>query len=461
MIVGRKLLSVAAVIWLVAACGSTATPAPTPPPATPPPATAPAIATATPVTTPAPANATNFTFWTFVDRHATWWHTRQNEWNATHPDRPVNLTSTVTEYNQMHDNLTAALASGTGAPEIVDVEISKFGNYTKGTIHLLDLTAEVAPYKADLIASRLAPYQASGKQLGIDYHLGAVLAFYNADIMKKAGVDPASIKTWDDYIAAGKKVQAAVPGVTFSVIDTNDIHPAATLMREAGGGLYDSSQKVSLNSAGTIEALTLINQMVNVDKIATGTPGGNSFTPEAYAAWQAGKIASIWMPQWFMTRFTDNMPALCGKMVIEPMPTFTDSTRATNTFTTTMGGGTGTAVTDQTPAADQQLAKDFVTWAKLTKDGQESGWINLGFDPYRPDVYADPALLTPDACFSGQITFSIIKSELGNVAPEYTGDQLPAIVDYMKTTLLSDVISGKTTPTDAANAAQTQFATTP
>jgi arabinosaccharide transport system substrate-binding protein len=449
---GRRILSLVLVTWMVAACNSSA--ATTAPPVT----TLAPNSTPTAVVTPAPANAVNFTFWTFVDRQATYWHERANAWNSSHPDRPLTITDTVTDYNQMHDNLTAALASGTGAPEIVDVEISKFGNYTKGTVHLLDLTAEVAPYKADLIASRLAPYQAGGKQLGVDYHLGAVLAFYNADIMKKGGVDPASIKSWDDYIAAGKKVQAANPGVTFSVIDTNDIHPAATLMREAGGGMYDSSNKVSLNSAGTIEALTLINQMVNVDKIATGTPGGNSFTPEAYAAWQAGKIASIWMPQWFMTRFVDNMPALCGHMVIEPMPTFTDSTRATNTYTTTMGGGTGTAVTDQTPAADQQLAKDFVTWAKLTKEGQESGWLDLGFDPYRTDVYSDPALDRPDSCFSNQKTFDIIKSELGNVAPEYTGDQLPAIVDYLKTTLLSDVISGKKTPTDAANAAQTQFA---
>ncbi len=28
--------------------------------------------------------------------------------------------------------------------------------------------------------------------------------FYNMDIMKKAGVDPASIKTWEDYRRAGK-----------------------------------------------------------------------------------------------------------------------------------------------------------------------------------------------------------------------------------------------------------------
>ena len=134
-----------------------------------------------------------------------------------------------------------------------------------------------------------------------------------------------------------------------------------------------------------------------------------------------GQFASVWMPQWYMTRFPDNMAGLsCGKMVVRPMPLF-----EAGGFTTTMGGGTGTAVTDQTPEAEQQLAKDFVTFAKLTKEGQTAIWTDLGFDPYRNDVYDDPALQAPDAYFSGEVTFETIKSEFGNVAPEFTGPQYP------------------------------------
>ena len=157
--------------------------------------------------------------------------------------------------------------------------------------------------------------------------------------------------------------------------------------------------------------------MVNEDKIAAPTPGGNNGQPEFYAAMQAGKIASVWMPQWYMTRFPDNMASLVRQ---DGHPA--DAARSTaGRLHHHDGGGTGTAVTDQTPADKQQLAKDFVTWAKLTKEGQTSIWTDLGFDPYRKDVYDDPALRKPDPCFSNQITFDVIKSELGNVAPEYTG----------------------------------------
>ena len=111
----------------------------------------------------------------------------------------------------MHNNLLAAFMAGQGAPDLVDIEIGKFSTFvkTEDNVHLLDLTAEVAPYLPDLIATRMAPYQAYGKQLGIDYHLGAYLMYYNRALLEEAGIDPDAIKTWDDYVAAGKTVPGA------------------------------------------------------------------------------------------------------------------------------------------------------------------------------------------------------------------------------------------------------------
>lgn len=395
-----------------------------------------------------PADAT-FTFWTFVDRHATWWQSRADAWNAANPDKQITLNCSVIAYEQMHNNLAAAFTSGSGAPNLVDIEIGKFANFTKGTIHLVDMTAEAQAYAPDLVATRLAPYQAAGKQYAVDYHLGAVLAFYNKEILDAANVDPASIKTWDDYIAAGKAVQAASPDVAFSAVDITGVIPVRSLMLQAGGGVYDQGGNLIMNSDANVRALQLVAKMVNEDKIAIPAPGGNNGSPEFYTAMQAGQIASVWMPQWYMTRFPDNMSSLCGKMVIEPMPLFEAGGN-----TTTMQGGTGTAVTDQTPADKQQLAKDFVTWAKLTKEGQESIWNDLGFDPYRPDVYDDEALRKPDPCFSDQITFDVIKSELGKVAPEYTGPAYPQAQDYMAQQLINDVVVNGVDPKEALDTAQ-------
>ena len=396
---------------------------------------------------PPPAGAVELTFWTFVDRHAVYFEQAAERWNAANPDRPITIAPSVIEYTQMHDNLIAAFLAGSGAPDIVDIEIGKFANFTKGDLHLLDMTAEIEPYVADLVETRLAPYEFDGKRLAADYHLGAFLAFYNKEILDAAGVDVDAIKTWDDYIEAGKAVTK--DGVTFAAVDVNGIMSIRGLMLQNGGGAYDVDGNLILNSAENAEAVQLLADMVNVHKIAAATPGGNNGTPEFYEAMAAGQFASVWMPQWYMTRFPDNMASLSGRMVVRPMPLFREGG-----FTTTMGGGTGTAVTDQTPAEEQQLAKDFVTFAKLTKEGQTAIWTDLGFDPYRNDVYDDPALRQPDEYFSNEITFDVIKSELGNVAPEYTGPRYPEIQEYFNTTLTYDVLTNGVAPAEALAAAQ-------
>ena len=43
--------------------------------------------------------------------------------------------------------------------------------------------------------------------------------FYRRDFYEEAGVDPASIKSWDDFIAAGKNFIEANPGVTMTQAD--------------------------------------------------------------------------------------------------------------------------------------------------------------------------------------------------------------------------------------------------
>src|SRR4029078_12741937 len=118
---------------------------------------------------------------------------------------------------------------------------------------------------------------------------------YNKDILDAAGVDPASIKTWDDYIAAGKKVQTAKPDVNFSAIDITGVIPIRSLMLEAGGGVYDQGGNLIMNSDANVKALQLASKMINDDKIAVPAPGGNNGQPDFFAAMQAGKIASVWM----------------------------------------------------------------------------------------------------------------------------------------------------------------------
>jgi arabinosaccharide transport system substrate-binding protein len=136
-----------------------------------------------------------------------------------------------------------------------------------------------------------------------------------------------------------------------------------------------------------------------------------------------------------MSRFPGRLQSLCGSMIVRPMPPFEEGG-----FTTTMGGGTGTAVTDQAAPEKQELAKEFLAFAKLGYDAQKALYTDLGFDPFRPDVYEDPDLLLTDECFSGEVPFEIIKSELGNVAPEFTGPLYPEARTVLQEQVLPGIV---------------------
>jgi arabinosaccharide transport system substrate-binding protein len=382
---------------------------------------------------------TDLSLWVFVKGHGDFMVKQAEAWNAANPDRPINLTYTESEYNQMHDNLTAAFMAGQGGPDLVDIEVGKFARYvkTEDNVHLLDLTDVVAPYLPDLVATRMAPYTAFGKQLGIDYHLGAYLMYYNRALLDEAGIDPDAIKTWDDWVAAGKQFQEKSPDKSWSTVASNDIFSAYGLMYTNGGHVYDADGNLVLNSPENAEALQFMSDLVHVEGVAIPAPGGGIVqNPEFNAALVNGEIASFWSPQWMMTRFPTNMDSLCGSMIVRPMPLWEEGG-----FTTTMGGGTGTAVTDQTAPEKQELAKEFLAFAKLSKDAQKALYTDLGFDPYRPDVYEDPDLLVTDDCFSGEVPFEVIKSELGNVAPEYTGPLYPEARDVLEEQILPAIVN--------------------
>jgi len=398
---------------------------------------------------------TDLSLWVFVDDHARFLEDQAALWNAANPDRPITITAEVIPYEDMHNNLLAAFVAGSGAPDLVDIEIGKFSTFvkTEDNVHLLDLTAEVAPYLPDLVATRMAPYQAYGKQLGLDYHLGSYLMYYNRVLLEQAGIDPDAIKTWDDYVAAGKTFQEKFPDKSWTAVGGQEYFTASGLMGQNGGGLYNAAGELIVNSPANVEALQFLTDMVNVHHIAIPTPGGNVHSADFYAALTNQQVASVWMPQWYMIRppWQDAEAPLCGSMIVRRMPMFKE-----DGFTTTTGGGTGTAVTDQTPEAEQQVAKDFLAFAKLTKTAQKALYTDLGFDPYRMDVYDDPELAVPNDCFSGEDTFSIIKSGLGNVAPEYVGPMSPEARTYISTTTLDQIVNQGKPVADALAEAQSQ-----
>ena len=222
----------------------------------------------------AAAETTTLTFWTFQELHQQFFEKQVELWNENNPDNQINLESTVYPYDQMHNKLLIALQSGVGAPDIADIEISKFANYLKGSNpQLVPVNDVVDPLMDKMITARFENYAKDGKYYGIPFHVGATVMYYNMEMMDAAGVDIDNIVTWDDYVEAGKKVKSALdkPMTTVEVTEHWTLYP---MISQIGSDIFAEDGSVILDNDKNERVLTFINDMVHKSEIAVPAPGG-------------------------------------------------------------------------------------------------------------------------------------------------------------------------------------------
>ncbi len=323
-------------------------------------------------------NATELSYWTFVELHGQHFEKMLGKWNAENPDRQIKLNVTVMPYDDMHNKLSIAVQSGTGAPDIADIELGKFPDFLAGTPQLEPLDDVIDPYRDTLVQSRIDLYSKDGVNYGAPTHVGASVAFYNTEILKEAGVNYEDIVTWEDFKQAGIQVYEKT-GKYMGTADTSAAWQASMLLAQQGADLTDESGNPIVNSEEMVKAMTLLKDLQDNNVIAT-IAGGQPDTEEAYGEFNAGNYATAFMPLWQMSRYTNYMPDLSGKIAIAPIPVMEEGMPRS-----VGGGGTGTVVTKT--AKDVKLAKDFLAFAKLSLDANKEIWNTLGFDPVNMDVW--------------------------------------------------------------------------
>jgi len=160
---------------------------------------------------------------------------------------------------------------------------------------LQDITDQVKGYADSLTPAALAAFTSNGRVYGLPTALSQVGFLCNSELMAKAKVDPASIKTWDDLLAAVKTLKAA--GVTPIVVGGADKWPLhfywthlavriggkpafeAALRGENGGFAGETFQKSGV----------LFKQLVDLQPFQNGFLGFKN--PQAVGYFGDGKAA--------------------------------------------------------------------------------------------------------------------------------------------------------------------------
>ncbi|WP_321991565.1 extracellular solute-binding protein [Marispirochaeta aestuarii] len=379
---------------------------------------------------------TELEFWTFQEIHIEFYEKMAERWNNMNPDRQISLTATAYPYDEMHNQLLVALQSGVGAPDIVDIEISRFPNYLRGKPQLVPMNDKIEPIIDDFVKARFDIYASGGTYYGLPFHVGATVMYYNMEILNQAGVNPDDIKTWKDYVRAGQQVVKAT-GKPMTTVEVTEQWSFWPLVSQRKSGFVDKNGEVILDNEINIETLQFLDDMVNKYKVAIPTPGGFHHSEEYYGFMNDGGAASIAMPFWYMGRFTDYMSDLKGKIAIRPLPRFTQGGNRSAGM-----GGTGTVVTNQSKNID--LAKDFLAYAKLSEEGNILLWEFLGFDPPRWSVWDDPALKKENKFTrfftNGTGIFEEVLKVKDEIYPVYMSPAIPDIISIIQSEVMYQTI---------------------
>jgi len=388
--------------------------------------------------------AEEITFWNFNELHSGFFEDAANRWNEEFTDRPIKLVAETYPFDQMHNNLLLSLQAGSGAPDLADIEVGQFANFLQGDVQLESLNDKVEPELENMVDSRFEIYAKDGEYYAMDYHVGATVMYYNEEIMNEAGVDIDSIETWDDYVEAGKQVVENTDAM-MTTVESDEHWTFQPMISQRGSDFFDENGDVILDNDINVNTLEFIHDLVYEHEIAELTPGGFHHAEEYYGYMNEGGAASLMMPMWYMGRFTDYMEDLKGKVQIRPLPTWEEGGNRSAGM-----GGTGTVVTNQ--SENPELAKDFLAYAKLTKEGNVKLWEILGFDPPRHDVW-DSEEMRADNRFYDYFhddIFDILLDIRDEIAEVNITENTPDAVQEIQSTVMHSVLRDQSkTPEEA------------
>ena len=388
-------------------------------------------------------DVTTLNVWTFIENHQDFYTDMAEKWNEENPDRKVKLVLSNMAYDDMHNKLSLALESGEGAPDVVDIELGKFPAF---------MTDAIAPYKDNVVQSRLDLYSKDGKCYGLPTHVGTTVAFYNTEALEAAGIDYTTIKTWDDFKEAGIKYHDAT-GKTFAAAETTAQWTLNLMLAQKGGSYLKEDGSLDVNNDKMVEVLQCMKDMQDAGALAT-IAGGQPDNEEAYPLFNDGEVAAAIMPFWQTSRYLSYMTDLSGKVAIAAPPVFGDN----DAVKTIGGGGTGTAVVASGENAD--LAADVFAFIKLSDEANVEVWNVLGFDPVNTEVWTQTDITeNPDnqyvKYFNTKPFDTLLEVQDGiGLLDCYTDEKMPSINNVFTTQTLNDIFESGVDVKEALDEAQ-------
>ncbi|MFE6056003.1 ABC transporter substrate-binding protein [Kitasatospora sp. NPDC056446] len=349
-------------------------------------------------------------------------------------------------YDNAYDKITVGLGAGSGLPDILTVEGHKLPSYIGNFPNaLVDLTSRAGSLKSQFPESSWHTVtDAKGRVFALPWDSGPCALFYRRDQFQQAGIDPAALATWDDYVTAGTTLKAAT-GRKLLILDSKQDTFFGQLLQQQGQSWFVDG-KVAVATPAAERALTLIKHLVDRDLVdfENGWDGLVSGTHD-------GKAATTPTAAWWDGTLTAEMADLSGKFGVVPLPAFTPGGARTSN-----SGGSTLCVTAQ--SGNPETAWAFLSFLLADKANQASMMRDEGLFPAFLPALDDPYFTQPAPYYAGQPAMQLFAG-LARAIPtvEHTADDSKA--GDIVTTAVNEVLHNGADPGTVLRSAARQIAT--
>lgn len=287
-----------------------------------------------------------------------------------------NITVQVTpiDWGVAHDKLVAAMAGG--GPDVTQLGTTWMGEFAQSG-GLAEIPASVAD-KSAFSDGAWATGQVDGKTYGVPWYVETRVLYYRTDLLAKAGVQTPPA-TWADLRADAAKLKAGGSKYGLSIQPGADgsWQQVLPFVWSAGGDLFDSSGKISANTAAFKQGLTEYQYYFSQGLAATNQPQGYDVTKD----FASGDVPMFFSGPWVAGGLKKDHPELDGKWAVAPMPAQTGSVSY-------LGGADLTILANSSHKA---AAEKFVTWLE-SQQTQVDFFKATGDLPANKNAWTDPAI---------------------------------------------------------------------
>ena len=237
---------------------------------------------------------------------------------------------------------------------------------------------------------------------------GPMALFYNTTVFDKYGITVPT--TWDEYIAAAKKLHAADPSV-YIANDTGDAGFTTSMIWQAGGKPYTvdgTNVGVDFGDAGTQKFTAAWQQLIDGKLLAPIS----SWSDGWYKALADGKVATLTTGAWMPGPLESGVKGGSGQWRVAPMPQWTAGGKVT-----AENGGSSLAVMNA--SSNKKLAYAFVKYATVD-EGAQSRVDNGAFPATTKQLNSPDFQNKVDPYFGDEKINQVLASSAAEVAPGWS-----------------------------------------